>query len=81
MRWQYLVLGLFSITAFAQDRAAISGTVTDPSGSLVVAAAVELKSDATGLHRAATVTGPSDMRPHTPSSFPRKRESSVFNEY
>ena len=47
-------LGLCSLVS-AQDRAAISGAVTDPAGALVLAAAVELKSEATGLRRA-TVT-------------------------
>ena len=46
-------LGLCSAALVsAQDRAAISGAVTDPAGALVPAAAVELKSEATGLRRA-----------------------------
>ncbi|HWZ32317.1 MAG TPA: TonB-dependent receptor [Bryobacteraceae bacterium] len=44
---------LFSVSLFAQDRAAINGTVTDPSGALVNGAQVELKSASTGLHRTA----------------------------
>src|SRR5215831_12971734 len=44
---------LFVFSLAAQDHAAISGTVTDPSGALVGAAAVELKSGATGLRRSA----------------------------
>src|SRR5882757_6662470 len=40
----------------AQDRAAINGTITDPSGAPVAGATVELKSAANGFHRT-TVTG------------------------
>src|SRR5258708_668245 len=46
-----VVLGLASFAALAQDRVAINGAVTDPSGGLVVGAGVELRSTATGLHR------------------------------
>ena len=45
---------LLTISAFAQDRASINGTVTDPTGALIAGAAVELKSATTGLHRATT---------------------------
>ena len=45
---------LLTIPAFAQDRASINGTVTDPTGALIAGAAVELKSATTGLHRATT---------------------------
>jgi hypothetical protein len=45
---------LFSACLIAQDRAAINGTVVDPSGALVMAASIELKSAATGLHRTTT---------------------------
>jgi hypothetical protein len=45
----FLLHPVFSL--MAQDRAAVNGTVTDPSGALVGNAQVELKSPATGLHR------------------------------
>ena len=48
----------------AQDRAAISGTVTDPSGALVAAASVELKSGATGLRRATDDQRARSLRNH-----------------
>ena len=38
----------------AQDRAAINGTVTDPSGAVVINAEIEIHSNATGLRRKAT---------------------------
>ena len=44
----------------AQDRAAISGTILDPSGSVVENAKVKMNSPATGLHRE-TVTGPTGI--------------------
>ena len=37
----------------AQDRAAINGAVTDPSGAIVPGASVDVDSTATGLHRTA----------------------------
>ena len=40
----------------AQDRAAMNGTVTDPSGALVDGAKVEMNSNSNGLHRE-TITG------------------------
>jgi hypothetical protein len=43
------------LPCLAQDRAAINGTVTDPTGATVPAASVELTSPATGLRRS-TVT-------------------------
>ncbi len=43
-----------------QDRAAISGTILDASGSAVENAKVEMNSPATGLHRE-TVTGPTGI--------------------
>lgn len=42
----------FPLLCYAQDRAAINGTVTDPTTALVADATVELKSTNTGLHRA-----------------------------
>jgi Carboxypeptidase regulatory-like domain/TonB dependent receptor-like, beta-barrel len=45
----FLLHPVFSL--MAQDRAAVNGTVTDPSAALVGNARVELKSPATGLHR------------------------------
>jgi hypothetical protein len=47
---------LLTSLAYGQDRAAIRGTLTDPTGALVPGAQVELKSPATGLHRE-TLTG------------------------
>jgi hypothetical protein len=44
-----------ALLCLGQDRAAINGTVTDPTGATVPAATVELTSSATGLHRS-TVT-------------------------
>ena len=53
MQRQCMVLFLFSLPLFGQDRAAINGAIADASGALVAGASVELKSAATGLHRAA----------------------------
>ncbi len=50
------VLGTLALPTWAQDRTAINGTVTDPSGAVVPNVKVELKSPATGLSRE-TVTG------------------------
>src|ERR1700722_4962941 len=47
---------LLTGTLFGQDRAAIRGTITDPSGAVVAGAHVELKSPQTGLTRE-SVTG------------------------
>ena len=48
----FLFLSVFA-PVYAQDRAAVNGTVSDPSGAAVPAAMVDLKSAATGLHRTA----------------------------
>ncbi|HEY2380231.1 MAG TPA: TonB-dependent receptor, partial [Terriglobia bacterium] len=45
------LLGVSSACLLAQDRAAIDGAVTDPSGALVSGVSIELKSAATGLRR------------------------------
>ncbi len=50
----FALICLLTISAFAQDRASINGTVTDPTGALITGAAVELKSATTGLHRTTT---------------------------
>ncbi|HXN46006.1 MAG TPA: TonB-dependent receptor [Bryobacteraceae bacterium] len=50
------VLGVLALPTWAQDRTAINGTVTDPSGAVVPNVKVELKCPATGLSRE-TVTG------------------------
>jgi hypothetical protein len=47
-----LSLSLIAFSVFAQDRAAINGTVTDTSGALVSGASIALKSVETGLRRA-----------------------------
>ncbi len=44
---------LLAVSTYAQDRASINGSVTDPSGARVAGAAVDLRSAATGLRRAA----------------------------
>src|SRR5262249_14345124 len=46
-----VLFSLLSCTLLAQDRAAITGTLTDPSGSIVPSAEVEVKSSATGFRR------------------------------
>ncbi|HEY1336938.1 MAG TPA: carboxypeptidase-like regulatory domain-containing protein, partial [Bryobacteraceae bacterium] len=56
MRRLGIVFGVFAVCSVglvAQDRAAIDGTVLDPSGSVVYGAAIELTSSATGLRRTA----------------------------
>jgi len=42
---------LITALSYGQDRAAILGTVTDPTGAVISGAHVELKSPATGMHR------------------------------
>jgi hypothetical protein len=49
-----VLIPLLTVSLFAQDRAAINGTVTDVSGAVVPSAQVEVKSSATGLHRSVT---------------------------
>src|SRR5436305_3068041 len=46
-----IALPLLALPLFAQDRAAINGTVSDPSGAVVVGAAVQLAAAETGLRR------------------------------
>src|SRR5215831_8134037 len=55
----------FSVSLFAQDRAAIDGVVTDSSGAVVPGASVDLESSATGFHRTA-VTGMNGLYQLTP---------------
>ncbi len=50
------VTGILAMPTLAQDRTAINGTVTDPSGAVVPSVKVELKCPDTGLSRD-TVTG------------------------
>src|SRR5215468_1816152 len=45
---------IFSVSLFAQDRAAIDGVVTDSTGAVIPNARIELDSAATGFHRAAS---------------------------
>jgi len=47
---------LFALGLCAQDRASINGAVTDPAGAFVGDAQIDLKSAATGLHRAVKTT-------------------------
>src|ERR1700676_3892684 len=49
-----VVILLCTGSSLAQDRAAISGTVIDPSGSVIPMASIELKAPAIGLHRTVT---------------------------
>jgi hypothetical protein len=51
---------LLDLSALAQDRAGINGTVIDPSGAVVQGAKAELDAKATGFHRE-TVTGSSGI--------------------
>jgi Carboxypeptidase regulatory-like domain/TonB dependent receptor-like, beta-barrel len=58
MKIQALLLltaaSLLTSLSYGQDRAAVRGTITDPSGALVSGAHIELKSPDTGLHRETT---------------------------
>ena len=65
MQRVWVVLCLLGMPVFAQDRAAINGTVTDASGAVVMGAAVDLKSASTGFHRA-TVTDERGLYDFTP---------------
>ncbi|HTP89179.1 MAG TPA: TonB-dependent receptor [Bryobacteraceae bacterium] len=56
----FAVGGALSSPVVAQDRTALSGTVTDSSGARVPEVKVELKSNATGLSRE-TLTGPTGL--------------------
>jgi hypothetical protein len=44
-------VSLLTFPLAAQDRAAVNGTITDPSGAVVSGASIDLKSAATGFHR------------------------------
>jgi outer membrane receptor protein involved in Fe transport len=46
-------LVIFATLLHAQDRAAINGTITDPSGQVIAGASVDLTSNLTGFHRSA----------------------------
>jgi hypothetical protein len=50
------ILACATFPMAAQDRAAINGTVTDPSGAFVAGAKIELNSTLNGFHRS-TITG------------------------
>jgi hypothetical protein len=52
-----LAAALVCVSVSAQDRAALSGTITDPSGAAIQEAKVEVKSAATGLYRATSTNG------------------------
>src|SRR5215468_6271849 len=60
-----LVSCFLSVALFAQDRAAINGSVKDATGAVVPGATVELVSPATGLHRT-TVSGLKGLYEITP---------------
>ena len=60
MKQLILCLSLLALPLWAQDRAGISGTVTDPTGALVAGAKVEIESTATGFRRT-VMTGDSGL--------------------
>ena len=65
-----LTLVLFLIPKFplaGQDRAAVNGTVTDPSGALVGNAKIELIAPATGLRREAMTSENGIYEDHAPA--------------
>src|SRR5262249_47961349 len=60
-----LISCFLAVPLFAQDRAAINGSVKDASGAVIPGASVELVSPATGLHRP-TVSGLKGLYEITP---------------
>jgi Carboxypeptidase regulatory-like domain/TonB dependent receptor-like, beta-barrel len=60
-----IVFSCLILPLAAQDRAAINGTVTDPSGAYIPSATVDLKSATTGLHRSVR-TNPKGVYEITP---------------
>jgi hypothetical protein len=62
---------VFSLSLFAQDRAAIDGVVRDASGAVIPNAIVELDSTGTGLHRTAmtSATGQYELTPLPVGSY------------
>ena len=54
--WLGILLS-FSLTAFAQDTASITGTVTDPSGAAVANAQVALSNPERGINRETKTNG------------------------
>ena len=60
MRFKLVGIFVFAVVAFAQsDRGTITGTVSDPGGAVIAAAAIEARNLSTGLtyQSASTATG------------------------